>query len=161
MKQQNAVNPRPAFVISQVTRDLYNDWLCLFAGYRDFYGADVSKASLDLVWSWVSSDQPLIHALIAYFDGRPAGLLQYHEAPDPVAGKLFGFLNDLYVADEYRGMRIGDQLIDHLIEIGNRRDWLLIGFQTDDNNYRARRLYDRVAKKTLWNTYEIDLPKVI
>ena len=28
---------------------------------------------------------------------------------------------------------------------------------TADDNYRARTLYDRVAKKTAWNTYEITL----
>jgi hypothetical protein len=41
--------------------------------------------------------------------------------------------------------------------IGRTRGWTMIRWRTADNNYRARGVYDRVATRSMWLTYEIDL----
>jgi hypothetical protein len=41
------------------------------------------------------------------------------------------------------------------VEIAKERGWGKIRWITADDNYRARTLYDRVAVKTAWNTYEV------
>jgi hypothetical protein len=46
-------------------------------------------------------------------------------------------------------------LIGEIVEIAKKRGWPKIRWITADDNYRARTLYDRVAMKTQWNTYEI------
>ena len=54
-----------------------------------------------------------------------------------------------------RGARVGELLIARLVEIAKERGWPKIRWITADDNYRARTLYDRIATKTAWNTYEI------
>ena len=54
-----------------------------------------------------------------------------------------------------RGQRLGEALIEELVKIAKSKGWPKIRWITADDNYRARTLYDRVAQKTMWNTYEI------
>ena len=48
-----------------------------------------------------------------------------------------------------------------LKSIGKKAKWAKIRWITRDDNYRARALYDKVATKTDWAMYEmdIDLPR--
>ena len=66
-----------------------------------------------------------------------------------------GFLDDLFVDPDERGQRLGEALIEELVKIAKSKGWPKIRWITSDDNYRARTLYDRVAQKTMWNTYEI------
>ena len=43
----------------------------------------------------------------------------------------------------------------HLAEVARARGWSVVRWITADDNYRARTLYDRVARKTSWNLYEL------
>jgi GNAT superfamily N-acetyltransferase len=56
-----------------------------------------------------------------------------------------------------RGGRIADRLIAALTEIARRRGWTVIRWLTADDNYRARGVCDRHAKRTMWIAYQIDL----
>ena len=64
-------------------------------------------------------------------------------------------LDDLFVDPAERGQRLGEALIEELVKIAKSKGWPKIRWITADDNYRARTLYDRVAQKTMWNTYEI------
>ena len=44
-----------------------------------------------------------------------------------------------------------------MAEIGRQRGWTVIRWLTADDNYRARGVYDRHAKRTMWITYQLDL----
>ena len=46
-------------------------------------------------------------------------------------------------------------LIYALNKISKKNNWDLIRWITQDNNRRAKSLYDRVAKKTSWSLYEL------
>ena len=56
-----------------------------------------------------------------------------------------------------RGRRVADQLIEAVAELGRARGWTLLRWLTGDNNYRARGVYDRLATRTMWITYQMDL----
>ena len=77
--------------------------------------------------------------------------------PNPLRACDIGFLDDLFVDAAERGQRLGEALIEELVKIAKSKDWPKIRWITADDNYRARTLYDRVAQKTMWNTYEIVL----
>ena len=83
------------------------------------------------------------------------GLGHYRRMPSPLRGIEIGFLDDLFVNPSARGARVGELLIARLVEIAKERGWGKIRWITADDNYRARTLYDRVAVKTAWNTYEV------
>ena len=50
---------------------------------------------------------------------------------------------------------MGQLLLGELQRIGLQEGWGLFRWITRDNNYRARKLYDKVASKSDWNVYEM------
>ena len=51
--------------------------------------------------------------------------------------------------------KIGKKLLDKIKEISKSSGWNLVRWQTDEDNFTAKRLYDKVAKKTKKNVYEL------
>jgi hypothetical protein len=49
---------------------------------------------------------------------------------------------------------VADALIDHLAAMARERGWSVVRWITADDNYRGRGVYDRVAKRTMWITYD-------
>ena len=66
-----------------------------------------------------------------------------------------GFLDDIYVDSKYRRKGIGEKLIHKLNEISNKNNWGLVRWVTRDDNTKAKSLYDKIAKKTNWDLYEL------
>jgi GNAT superfamily N-acetyltransferase len=75
----------------------------------------------------------------------------------PLRGTIVGFLDDLYVDPAWRAKKVGRALLDEVAAIGRARGWPFYRWLTADDNYRARGLYDQVAKRTMWITYQYDL----
>ena len=83
------------------------------------------------------------------------GLAHWRRMPSPLRGADIGFLDDLFVDPAARGGNIGEALIGHVAGVARARGWGVVRWITADDNYRARALYDRLAKKTSWNLYEL------
>ncbi len=69
-------------------------------------------------------------------------------------GWLVPYLDDLFVDPSQRGQRVADALIEAVAEEGRRRGWSVIRWITADDNYRGRGVYDRLATRTMWITYD-------
>ena len=67
------------------------------------------------------------------------------------------YLEDLYVDADVRGRGVGRALISSLAEEGHRAGWLRIYWRTASDNATAQALYDKLARRTGWVTYELDL----
>jgi ribosomal protein S18 acetylase RimI-like enzyme len=67
------------------------------------------------------------------------------------------YLEDLFVEPDFRGRGIGGALIVGLAEEGRQAGWRRIYWRTASDNARAQRLYDRLARRSGWITYELDL----
>lgn len=131
------------------------DWDRLYAGYAAFYKALQTPAMRDTVWGWLQDPAHEVKALVAEApDGRVVGLAHYRPFARPLAAATAGFLDDLFVDPALRGQRVADALIEALYGIGRERGWTVIRWLTADNNYRGRGVYDRVATRTMWITYE-------
>lgn len=130
-------------------------WRQLFAGYCRFYQRELTDDHAARVWGWLLDPGHPLEGLVALVDRAPVGLAHYRAMPSPVRGAEVGFLDDLFVAPSARGHKVGEALIEAVAEIARRRGWGVVRWITADDNYRARQLYDRLAKKTLWNLYEL------
>jgi GNAT superfamily N-acetyltransferase len=84
--------------------------------------------------------------------GRPRPLPG--DAP-PLGANEICFLDDLFVDPTFRGGRVGEALLRAVAEESSRRGWGKVRWITADDNYRGRTLYDRVAARTMWVTYEM------
>ena len=89
--------------------------------------------------------------------GAVVGIAHYRPFARPLAASVGGFLDDLFVAPEARGSGAAQALIRGVAEHGRERGWTVIRWITAEDNYRGRAVYDRVAVKTKWLTYEIKL----
>lgn len=137
----------------------FADWRRLYEGYATFYKMPMNDPIASTVWTWLLDPAHPLEALLARTgDGRVIGLAHFRPMPRPLGGTTAGFLDDLFVDPEQRGNGIADRLLEAMGEIGSQRGWTLIRWLTADNNYRARGVYDRHATRTMWITYQMDLP---
>jgi len=133
-------------------------WRHLYNGYAEFYKVPMDDRIAGTVWGWLHDPAHVLTGLLARDeDGKPIGLAHFREMPRPLAGRTGGFLDDLYVEPGHRGTGIADALIEAMVAHARNHDWANIRWITAENNYRGRGLYDRIAQKTHWTTYEIKL----
>ena len=133
-------------------------WEILYCGYAKFYQTSLNKEILDKVWSWIHNKEKKFYALIAKDETDKAlGIMHYREMPSPLRGQNVGFLDDLFVHPDYRGKSVVDELFAALRQAAKNRDWKFIRWITADNNYRGRAVYDKLATRTDWLTYEMKI----
>jgi GNAT superfamily N-acetyltransferase len=134
------------------------EWRELFRAYGVFYETAFTDNVLEAVWWQLLEDGSGVDALVAELDGVVVGLAHYRSHPDTFSGGRDWYLDDLYVDPEVRGAGVATALIEHLIGLARASEpagtlrWI-----TADDNARAQRVYDRIAKKTSWVTYEVRL----
>lgn len=134
------------------------DWRRLYQAYCAFYQLAWREATGETVWAWLIDPAQVLEGLLALDPaGRPIGLAHFRAMPRPSRGAMAGFLDDLFVAPEARGGPAGRMLIEAVSAIGRARGWTVLRWLTADDNYRARGLYDQLATRTGWITYEIGL----
>ncbi len=131
------------------------DWERLYAGYADFYRVTQTPEMRQTVWSWIMDPAHEVKAFVAEDpEGRAVGLAHYRPFARPLAASIGGYLDDLFVDPALRGRRVADALIEAVAEEGRRRGWSVIRWITADDNYRGRGVYDRLATRTMWITYD-------
>lgn len=132
-------------------------WDVLYAGYADFYRVTQTPEMRDRVWSWIHDRAHETEGLVALLDGTPVGIAHFRAFARPLSASTGGFLDDLFVAEDARGSGAADALVNAIAEIGRSRGWTVIRWITAEDNARARKVYDRLAVKTPWVTYDLKL----
>lgn len=132
-------------------------WERLYAGYAAFYQVSQTPAMRETVWGWLHDPGHGTEGLVAERDGALIGLAHVRPFARPLSASTGGFLDDLFVDPQARGTGAAEALLDAVRAIGAARGWSVIRWITAEDNYRARGLYDRVADRTKWVTYDIRL----
>ena len=130
-------------------------WQELYKGYANFYKVEMNNQILETVWSWLHDRNHELNGIVYEIDENIVALAHYRRMPRPLKGQDIGFLDDLFVEPIHRGKKIGEKLLNELKNISKSKEWGLIRWLTRDDNLRAKALYDRVAKKTSWDLYEL------
>lgn len=130
-------------------------WRAMFAAYLVFYKREPAEKIVSAVWSWLMDPAHEMEGLIAELDGIIVGFADVRRMPSPLRGADIGFLDDLFILPEARGHGVVEAIFARLSAMATERGWELIRWMTADDNYRARTVYDRVAKKAGWNMYEL------
>ncbi len=134
-------------------------WQALWQGYQDFYEIDLEDAVNDTTWARiVGQDTPDMGALLAETsDGRVVGLLNYLVHKNTWSAAPVCYLEDLFVDPEARGGGAARALIEHLSKMGRAAGWGRIYWHTARDNTQAQILYNKVAERTGWVRYDLDL----
>ena len=130
-------------------------WEKLYKGYANFYKVEMNNQILQTVWNWLNDKNHELKGIGYEIDGKIVGLAHYRKLLNPLKGKYIGYLDDIFVDSEYRGQKIGEELLNRIREISKTNDWNLVRWQTDEDNFTAKKLYDKVATKTKKNVYEL------
>lgn len=145
--------------MTPIIRPLHKDdrtrWEELFAGYADFYGVPQTPQMRETVWGWLMDPDHGSNALVAEVDGAVVGFTHYRPFVSQLRAVTNCFLDDLFVDPALRGSGAAAALIDGVRAKAVENGWGVVRWITAENNYRARGLYDRVAVKTPWVTYDI------
>ena len=139
-------------------KDEFEQWNQLYESYAQFYKVVQDQPMRDTVWGWLHDADHQTCGLVAEnAEGKVIGLAHYPRLARPLAAATGGFLDDLFVEPQARGSGAAAALIDALKTEGERRGWSVIRWITADDNYRARALYDKMAVRTHWLTYDIKI----
>ena len=133
-----------------------DEWRELYQGYANFYQIEISKITLDTVWNWLLDQNHELSGLVYEINNKLVAIAHYRRMPSPLRGKDIGFLDDLYVHPDFRGRKIGEEIINKLNHISQEKGWGLIRWITRNDNHNAKSLYDRVANKSTWDVYELE-----
>ena len=133
-----------------------DEWRDLYQGYANFYKVEISKITLDTVWNWLLDQNHELSGLVYEINNKLVAIAHYRRMPSPLRGKDIGFLDDLYVHPDFRGRKIGEEIINKLNHISQEKGWGLIRWITRNDNHNAKSLYDRVANKSTWDVYELE-----
>lgn len=132
-------------------------WRRLFRDYGVFYETAFDDAQLDHVWGLLLDPAGGVDALVAELEGSVVGMAHYRSHPDTFSTGRDWYLDDLFTAPDARGTGVGSALIAHLTDLARSTGPGTLRWITAADNATAQRVYDRVATRTTWVTYEVRL----
>jgi GNAT superfamily N-acetyltransferase len=120
-------------------------WEPLWQGYLDFYKATLPPGTTEVTWQRLLDPNEPMHVLGAFAEGKLLGIVHYimHRSTWSIGG--YCYLQDLFVAEEARGLHLGRALIEAVYEKAKEAGVGRVYWLTHEGNETARRLYDRVA----------------
>ena len=132
-------------------------WEPLWRGYLAFYEKTVPEAVTEHTWKRIVANDEIRGFLAVDTAGDGLGLAQYyfHQSTWSLGGNCY--LGDLFVLPAARGKRIGRRLIAAVTAAAKAHGAAVLYWQTEEFNGTARRLYERVAKRSPFIRYQIDL----
>jgi GNAT superfamily N-acetyltransferase len=133
-------------------------WRELWDGYCRFYEREPSAAITQHTWARIMDPASPVHGIVAARGRDVIGIANYviHENTSTLTPVCY--LQDLYVDPELRAGGVGRQLIDWLLAETKARGWSRLYWNTRENNYRARGLYDKYTPHSGFLRYVINIP---
>lgn len=153
---KNLERPSPEISIRPIRDTDRAAWEQLWFGYNEFYQRTISPEVTEFTWKRLTTTRE-IECLMA-FDGGGSALGLAHYFFHPSCSTLGGncYLQDLFVVPESRGQHVGRRLIAAVAEAAKAKSVAVLYWQTEEFNGPARRLYERVAKRSPFIRYQID-----
>ena len=134
-------------------------WRALWQGYCRFYEVSLDAKIEDYTWQRIVDATSPVKAFVAEdLSASPpelVGICNYilHENTwelSPVC-----YLEDLFVKPTCRAKGVGQAMIDWLVVKMKEQGWSRIYWNTKENNYRARGLYDKYNPRDAFVRYVI------
>ena len=137
------------------TLDTLENLIPLFDAYRVFYGADSDRAAARafLLERFVLRESVVF---LAYQGEQAVGFTQLYPLFSSTAMQRTWLLNDLYVAPELRGQRVGEALIERALEHARISGAARVELSTAHTNLSGQKLYERMGferRDTQFRTY--------
>jgi GNAT superfamily N-acetyltransferase len=133
-------------------------WRELWDGYTRFYEREPSVAITRHAWARIMDPASPVHAIVAERAGAGViGIANYIIHDNTWTLTPVCYLQDLFVDPAERAAGAGKQLIDWLLAEAKRQGWSRVYWNTRENNYRARGLYDKYTPHSGFLRYVVTL----
>ncbi|MER3388940.1 MAG: GNAT family N-acetyltransferase [Microcella sp.] len=129
-------------------------WRELFTAYGVFYETAFDERVLDGVWAWILDPEHPVTAFLAETDGAVVGFAHMRSHPDTFVAGPGWFLDDLFADPSHRGSGVGTALLEAVAAHAAENGGGTLRWITAADNERAQHVYDRLATRTTWVTYE-------
>ena len=130
------------------------EWRTLFRAYREFYKLAENEEVVSRAWGWFMDPTHECKALVAEIDGVVLGFAHHRRISSPYTGTSGIFLDDLFTLPAARGRGVGRKLINRLTDMATAEGRAFVQWMTADDNHQAQTLYNTLAQRTSWVTYE-------
>jgi GNAT superfamily N-acetyltransferase len=132
------------------------EWRRLWTAYLTFYKTAVPEEVYQSTWKrlfTVGEFEP--KGFIALLDDKAVGLTHYlyHRSCWSIVNNCY--LQDLFADPEVRGKGVGAALIEAVRQEAAKIGVTNVYWMTHETNATARRLYDRVARRTGFIEYDL------
>ena len=132
----------------------FSAWRTLFVGYLAFYQTEIPEDVIATTFErLIDPDHSQQNAFLAIVNDVPVGLVHYIYHPHNWKKEEVCYLQDLFVAANVRKSGIGETLIRAVYDAADANGTPSVYWMTQEFNYKARSLYDRVATHTPFIKY--------
>jgi GNAT superfamily N-acetyltransferase len=136
------------FAIRPVGKGERTAWEPLWKGYQTFYEVALPSEVTDKAWERLHDPAEPMFVLGAYAEGKLTGIVHYlfHRSMWTIGN--YCYLQDLFVAEEARGLGLGRALIEAVYEAARDAGASRVYWLTQESNKTARALYDKLAERS-------------
>lgn len=143
-------------IVRPLEQSDHAEWRRLWTAYLEFYETVLPEEVYRKTWERLFTEgefEP--KGILALLGGRPVGLVHYlfHRSCWAIEGNCY--LQDLFADAEIRGKGVGAALIKAVQDVAAERGVTNVYWMTHETNATARRLYDRVARRTGFIEYDL------
>jgi GNAT superfamily N-acetyltransferase len=143
-------------VIRQLRQSDHADWRRLWSDYLTFYETKLPEEVYAETWRRLfDGGEYEPRGFIALLDGKTVGLTHYiyHRSGWSLVNNCY--LQDLFADPNARGKGVGAALIEAVRQEAGRIGVTNVYWMTHETNATARKLYDRVARRTGFIEYDL------
>ncbi|MGV8884829.1 MAG: GNAT family N-acetyltransferase [Microbacteriaceae bacterium] len=131
-------------------------WARLFVAYGIFYETAFTQEIVDALFEKLTDETAEIQSLVAVRGDAVIGFAHFRRLYDTFRAGPGWFLDDLYVTPEARGSGAATALIETLRELANANGGGTVRWITAHDNHTAQSVYDKLAQRQSWVTYEME-----
>jgi GNAT superfamily N-acetyltransferase len=147
-----------SLIIRSVTRTDFAQWQPLWDGYNRFYGRDPLASEItQMTWSRFFDAYEPVHAWVAEKDGQLLGLVHYLFHRSTISIEPTCYLQDLFTKEAARGQGVGRALIEAVYAQAKIAGSGRLYWQTQESNLTARKLYDKLAERSGFIVYRMQI----
>lgn len=129
------------------------DWRRLWAGYLDFYRAEVSEKVTAATWARLLDADSDMACLVAEAEGRVIGICNYVFHGSTWSVQPVCYLQDLFVDPAARGGGAARSLILACEQAARDAGAFRLYWHTQEYNGAARSLYDTIVPRSSFIVY--------
>lgn len=131
-------------------------WEPLWDGYTRFYEREPREDITAHLWTRLFDRASPVHGIVA--DDAKLGVIGFahyivHDSTSLLTPVCY--LQDLFVDPAVRAKGAGKQMIDWLVAKMGTQGWSRLYWNTKENNYRARGLYDKFTPRDPFVRYTL------